>query len=211
MDALAALASSFDCTRVARAKPEVVAHQCEHAVADCLSGHCPECPACCKDPCCKDAHASTELQMPRQQPTRYPLAGLSSCSLHEDDMINRLSLESVQARQLRSLERAIGQPVRLCPFCGNACFKEDEDDCDHIFCVCGREFCFQCLADREVILQHGNHYHRPHCKFFCDFQQCKPEFKPECRQCKANGVACTPPGASRGSMARRSSGSVGGS
>lgn len=81
---------------------------------------------------------------------------------------------------------------KQCPACGNACEKEDEDSCDHMTCICGKEFCWSCLADRTVILHHGNHYHNPDCRFYVPYNGAA-EFVEKCPECKRNGKACLPP------------------
>mmetsp|Transcript_129386 Transcript_129386/g.374696 ORF Transcript_129386/g.374696 Transcript_129386/m.374696 type:complete len:397 (+) Transcript_129386:59-1249(+) len=93
-----------------------------------------------------------------------------------------------------ALLRAQGLDVKPCPRCGHAICKANEEDCDHMTCSrCKKEFCWSCLADREVIFHHGNHYHAPQCRFFAAYKGA-PEFLPErCRQCQARGKACTPP------------------
>ncbi|CAK0795096.1 unnamed protein product [Prorocentrum cordatum] len=114
-----------------------------------------------------------------------------------------------EARQLREmLTEALGEAVRQCPFCKVACVKQDADDCDHIFCRCGREFCWQCGADREVIFHHGNHHHKPSCPFYTDFAERSPKLVPHCPQCKATGQPCRPP---PGTRALRRVGCCGGS
>lgn len=117
--------------------------------------------------------------------------------------------EDEEQRQLREMLReAMGIEVRQCPFCGEACVKDNPDDCDHIHCLCGREFCWQCLADREVIFHHGNHYHKPGCPYRFDFQEQELKLHPKCPQCKKTGRPCRPP---RGkSSGRQRTSAVGG-
>jgi len=111
--------------------------------------------------------------------------------------------ESREARQVREMmEEALGVAVRQCPFCKVACVKQDADDCDHIFCRCGREFCWQCGADREVIFHHGNHHHKLGCPFHTDFVERSPKLVPDCPQCKATGQPCKPPRGARKAFCR---------
>lgn len=79
-----------------------------------------------------------------------------------------------------------------CPQCKNACMKEDEDSCDHMTCICGKEFCWTCLADRDVILQHGNHYHKRDCRFFMSYDG-PTEYITKCPVCTKSGKPCVPP------------------
>ena len=42
---------------------------------------------------------------------------------------------------------------RRCPFGGG--YKAQEE-CDHVTCECGHEFCWDCGIDRRIILVHDN-------------------------------------------------------
>eukprot|EP00747_Dinoflagellata_sp_TGD_P218722 gnl/TRDRNA2_/TRDRNA2_90930_c0_seq1.p1 gnl/TRDRNA2_/TRDRNA2_90930_c0~~gnl/TRDRNA2_/TRDRNA2_90930_c0_seq1.p1 ORF type:complete len:408 (-),score=57.76 gnl/TRDRNA2_/TRDRNA2_90930_c0_seq1:38-1261(-) len=85
---------------------------------------------------------------------------------------------------------------KVCPGCSQVVEKMDEEACDHMRClVCKTEFCWSCLADRDVIYAHGNHYHRPTCRFYAAYHG-PLEFLPQkCKFCKQNGKPCEPPGA----------------
>jgi len=80
---------------------------------------------------------------------------------------------------------------KRCPSCGQACEKQDEDDCDHMTCICGKEFCWSCLHDRTIILHHGCHYHAPDCRFFVPYNG-PLEKKDKCPECCKNGRPCKP-------------------
>jgi hypothetical protein len=58
-------------------------------------------------------------------------------------------------------------------------------------CVkCGHEFCWTCLADRQVIYAHGNHFHAKDCPFYFAYDG-PPEFIPErCPRCRRTGKPC---------------------
>jgi hypothetical protein len=85
--------------------------------------------------------------------------------------------------------------VKTCPGCEEQYVKEDDDQCDHMKCPCGKEFCWQCLADRDVIEKHGNHYHKPSCKFWCEPPTGeKPEvYLTKCKTCCRKGKPCKMP------------------
>uniref|UniRef100_A0A7S1WGS6 RING-type domain-containing protein n=1 Tax=Alexandrium catenella TaxID=2925 RepID=A0A7S1WGS6_ALECA len=82
--------------------------------------------------------------------------------------------------------------LKVCPRCRHAVEKEDEDSCDHMTCICGHEFCWSCLADRNLILHHGNHFHNPGCRFWREYNG-PLEFVKDCPKCKRTGRPCKPP------------------
>lgn len=120
-------------------------------------------------------------------------------SNHQCSELTRLAIEVLERKQMYE-ERAkeFAEVKKLsplgivqCPRCKEGIQKSD-DGCDHMRCTCGHDFCFLCGQDRRVILAHGNHYHRPSCRYYfeCDVPD---DFKEECPQCKATGKTCKPP------------------
>jgi len=85
-------------------------------------------------------------------------------------------------------------PIKECPRCGVLCEKADDAACDHMTCYsCGKQFCWTCLEDREVIYAHGNHHHLPSCRFFFAYDG-PLEYLPErCWVCKRDQRPCVPP------------------
>eukprot|EP00440_Ansanella_granifera_P010032 gb/GFBE01010882.1/.p1 GENE.gb/GFBE01010882.1/~~gb/GFBE01010882.1/.p1 ORF type:complete len:219 (+),score=40.76 gb/GFBE01010882.1/:1-657(+) len=85
---------------------------------------------------------------------------------------------------------------KMCPRCKVPADKDEEDDCDHMYCRnkdCRHEFCWQCFADRRLIAAHGNHYHEIGCPFYFAYDG-PAEFVPDrCDTCKKTGHACLPP------------------
>jgi len=141
--------------------------------------------------------------------TKYKTAGEDDC----DDMLGMPGFEATICTRVSSRRATLGvhrrREVRRttaeefaklaeqfglkhCPKCGNACMKEDEDACDHMTCICGKEFCWSCLADRGVIFHHGNHYHEKDCRFFVAYGG-PAEFIARCSDCKNNGKPCLAP------------------
>eukprot|EP00415_Alexandrium_ostenfeldii_P003986 UN3986 len=84
--------------------------------------------------------------------------------------------------------------LKRCPRCRAPVEKLDDESCDHMTCLqCRHEFCWSCMADRVAIYAHGNHFHRPRCRFFAAYSG-PPEYIPDrCRRCAHRGAACTPP------------------
>mmetsp|Transcript_68761 Transcript_68761/g.149651 ORF Transcript_68761/g.149651 Transcript_68761/m.149651 type:complete len:282 (+) Transcript_68761:72-917(+) len=103
--------------------------------------------------------------------------------------LNRLPLRRKTSIEFAALAEAFG--FKRCPGCNEACEKEDEWACDHITCRCGHEFCWICFADRRVIFHHGNHFHRPSCKYY--FGYTGPlEYRERCPECCRTGRPCRP-------------------
>ncbi|CAK0845383.1 unnamed protein product [Prorocentrum cordatum] len=148
----------------------------------------PVAPRCCDMRCCCRGGTSPGEFKPPAPGERYDAVAAGWEAWEEQEEIVPREGEDEEQRQLREmLGEALGIEVRQCPFCSVACVKDNPDDCDHIHCVCGREFCWQCLADREVIFHHGNHYHRPGCPYRFDFQDQELKLHPKCPQCQRTG------------------------
>lgn len=86
--------------------------------------------------------------------------------------------------------------IKACPRCRAMVEKQDDESCDHMTCAqCKHEFCWSCLADRSVIYAHGNHFHRPSCRFYATYGGPAEYLPDKCRRCAHRGVPCTPPNA----------------
>jgi len=84
--------------------------------------------------------------------------------------------------------------LKRCPRCRAPVEKLDEESCDHMTCSrCRHEFCWSCLADRVAIYAHGNHFHRPRCRFYAAYSGPLEYIPDRCRRCAHRGTACVPP------------------
>lgn len=86
------------------------------------------------------------------------------------------------------------EDLSACPGCRSLYTKDDK--CDHVKCqksTCLLEFCFLCSALREPTMVHGNHYHRPICKHFSDYNGADDKYSQKCSKCVAKGSLCTRP------------------
>ena len=84
---------------------------------------------------------------------------------------------------------------RRCKFGGG--YKLDQD-CDHVTCECGFEFCWDCGASRAVIAAHDNRYHKPSCRYFSKPEDVKEIAKrvadcPECQKLEDEAAVCAFP------------------
>lgn len=88
-----------------------------------------------------------------------------------------------------------GSSVSECPGCYRPYTKDNS--CDHVKCTfpeCGIEFCFSCSCLREPTLEHGNHFHRPDCRFYAAYDGEDLPRPNSCRECaKTPGQLCPRP------------------
>eukprot|EP00929_Paragymnodinium_shiwhaense_P002067 TRINITY_DN102278_c0_g1_i1.p1 TRINITY_DN102278_c0_g1~~TRINITY_DN102278_c0_g1_i1.p1 ORF type:complete len:511 (-),score=115.27 TRINITY_DN102278_c0_g1_i1:153-1685(-) len=100
----------------------------------------------------------------------------------------------------RHIAAALG--CKQCPKCKELCEKADDKACDHMTCVaCGFEFCWLCLADRDIVKAHGNHYHCIGCDHYRAYHG-PLELERSCKRCQRRRRPCTPPGSARQSGRR---------
>lgn len=83
--------------------------------------------------------------------------------------------------------------ISQCPGCRTPYLKNA--GCDHVECIikkCRVSFCFSCSCLRTPYLAHGNHYHRPSCRFFDKFCE-EVEYEYNCELCRKLGKTCQRP------------------
>lgn len=83
---------------------------------------------------------------------------------------------------------------RRCVFGGG--FKAS-DECDHVRCQCGFEFCWDCGVARAIPLAHDNRWHKPTCRYYTPPSEVteKPKRADGCPACQAlpPGAVCSYP------------------
>lgn len=81
-------------------------------------------------------------------------------------------------------------PMR-CSFGGG--FKNSEE-CDHVTCECGFEFCWDCGIARKVAIVHDNRWHKPSCRYHTKPEEVdeQPRWNENCPLCAKlpRGQAC---------------------
>lgn len=92
---------------------------------------------------------------------------------------------------------SLGEQVSQCPGCFFP-YVKDPNSCSHTDCImpgCGISFCFECCCIRSPTLAHGNHFHRPDCKFYTEYHGRDDRWNMNCTECKKNGeyVLCRRP------------------
>jgi len=115
---------------------------------------------------------------------------------HHCEQAQQAMAEKMKERGQAELGAIVMQcGLKPCPGCGVFC--EKLDGCDHVICGCKHEFCWTCMADRQPIAAHGNHFHLPTCPFYAaEYMSSKTQerYLPDkCNQCKKRGRACSPP------------------
>ena len=82
--------------------------------------------------------------------------------------------------------------ITQCPQCRMAYIKDKEDE--SVQCnLCGIMFCFRCACLLGPARAHGNHYHRPQCKFYAIYDGKDDKIEKKCTECIRLGVKCMPP------------------
>merc|ERR1719215_42816 len=83
---------------------------------------------------------------------------------------------------------------KRCAFGGG--YKFDEE-CDHVTCQCGHEFCWACGIPRHQALQHDNRWHKPSCPYHTKYDEVSeaPVRLPNCPECQKmpEGQCCAFP------------------
>ena len=85
--------------------------------------------------------------------------------------------------------------VTQCPRCRWPYIKNTET-CQHATCInpkCSIDFCFTCACIRSPTMEHGNHYHRPECEYFSQYDGKDDKQEKGCSECVRLGHMCTPP------------------
>ena len=103
---------------------------------------------------------------------------------------------SDRVKDLEALDDPNG--VAQCPRCRLPYIKDDH--CEHVKCMsseCGVEFCFRCSCLRKPTMAHGNHFHRPDCKYYGYYNGEDDKMDKDCTECVRYGVLCKPPKALR--------------
>lgn len=72
---------------------------------------------------------------------------------------------------------------RRCAYGGG---YKSQEECDHVTCQCGFEFCWDCGVGRQVPLLHDNRWHKPSCRYHTKPSEVaeKPKHVPDCPECQ---------------------------
>mmetsp|Transcript_88522 Transcript_88522/g.166945 ORF Transcript_88522/g.166945 Transcript_88522/m.166945 type:complete len:1154 (+) Transcript_88522:43-3504(+) len=109
-----------------------------------------------------------------------------SCDERQEQMARQKKAEEDQKDQDAAWHGAMDLGWKPCPmrctFGGG--FKASEE-CDHVTCQCGFEFCWDCGVCRKVALVHDNRWHKPSCQYHTKPEEVaeKPRWNAHCPEC----------------------------
>lgn len=86
-----------------------------------------------------------------------------------------------------ALENALAMGWKPCPLrCSFGGGVKAEEECDHVTCECGHEFCWACGVTRQVPLEHDNRWHKPSCPYHTKISEVNeaPKRRPNCPECQ---------------------------
>jgi hypothetical protein len=149
-------------------------------------------------PNCKSAHSADAAMLLQEAPVKCQICSFQFCALCGEQWglthnTKRCKFDELK-RQIAELEADVGpnDMISQCPTCKTPFLKDDQ--CDHMKCAYGcPDWCFLCSAIRPPILQHGNHWHRPDCKFVGTEDISGYPMLQACPECVKLGRRCDPP------------------
>jgi len=108
-----------------------------------------------------------------------------------DDRQNELDKEQKEEEDAEAehdaWRDALGMGWKPCPKrCIYGGGFKAENECDHVTCECGHQFCWACGVERQVALEHDNRWHKPSCPYHTKLSEVSeaPVYRPNCPECK---------------------------
>ena len=150
-------------------------------------------------PICHTGHNADTAMLLQEAPVGCQVCHFQFCALcggqwgltHDT---KRCKFEELK-KQIAELEVAMGpnNVISQCPTCKIPFLKDDS--CEHMKCGTPGcpDWCFVCSAIRPPILQHGNHWHRPDCRFVGTEDISGYPMLQACQECMKLGRRCDPP------------------
>eukprot|EP00928_Gymnodinium_smaydae_P013316 TRINITY_DN14869_c0_g1_i1.p1 TRINITY_DN14869_c0_g1~~TRINITY_DN14869_c0_g1_i1.p1 ORF type:complete len:1167 (-),score=140.02 TRINITY_DN14869_c0_g1_i1:30-3509(-) len=114
-----------------------------------------------------------------------PHPGLS-CEAQQERKDKERKAEEVQRDQESAWADAMQMGWKPCPRrCAFGGGFKAEEECDHVTCECGFEFCWDCGVERKVLLEHDNRWHKPSCRYHTPIAEVSepPNHRPNCPEC----------------------------
>merc|ERR1712110_1073033 len=95
--------------------------------------------------------------------------------------------EEEQHNESEAWENAMAMGWKPCPMkCKFGGGFKAEEECDHVTCECGHQFCWACGVTRQVPLAHDNRWHKPSCPYHTKLTEVTetPKRMPNCPECQ---------------------------
>jgi len=118
-----------------------------------------------------------------------------SCEDREEQVEREKKAEEVRRDTEDAWKSAIALGWKPCPRrCTFGGGYKAAEECDHVTCECGFEFCWDCGIERQVALMHDNRWHKPSCRYHTPPSEVSepPVWVAKCPECKLMlpGVPC---------------------
>jgi len=113
-----------------------------------------------------------------------------SCDEREEQVERERKEEEVKRDQAEAWRSALALGWKPCPRrCTFGGGYKAAEECDHVTCECGFEFCWDCGVERSVALLHDNRWHKPSCRYHTRPEEVAeaPVFVPGCPECQRRG------------------------
>lgn len=116
-----------------------------------------------------------------------------SCEAHREllQQQEKEQEELTERRNAQTIAMELGwKPCpKKCQYSGG--FKASEE-CDHVTCRCGFEFCWMCGVSRDILQEHDNRWHKPACPYHTDPAEVREgvTFRENCPACQELGRIC---------------------
>merc|ERR1712039_599950 len=115
-----------------------------------------------------------------------PHPGLT-CEAQQQKIDKEKKDEEDQHNESEAWESALALGWKPCPMrCTFGGGYKAEEECDHVSCECGHEFCWACGVARAVPLAHDNRWHKRSYPYHTKLTEVteKPKWSPNCPECK---------------------------
>eukprot|EP00397_Hematodinium_sp_SG-2012_P006290 GEMP01006318.1.p1 GENE.GEMP01006318.1~~GEMP01006318.1.p1 ORF type:complete len:944 (-),score=209.82 GEMP01006318.1:910-3741(-) len=119
-----------------------------------------------------------------------------SCKAQEEYVLRQKNEQLEENDKLAARDAAQAMGWKPCPM---ACrfgggFKASEE-CDHVTCQCGFQFCWICGVDYQIPFLHDNRWHKPMCTYYTERSEVSeaPKFNDRCLECQKLGHVCPYP------------------
>jgi hypothetical protein len=110
-----------------------------------------------------------------------------SCEARLEQVDRERKNEEAERDHEEAWESALALGWKPCPRqCKYGGGYKAQEECDHVTCECGFEFCWDCGVERQVALLHDNRWHKPSCRYHTPPHEVaeRPRAVANCPECK---------------------------